>query len=95
RVSNLPQGPAWLQDSKVQIWIEQEQFSREKSYMAMAEYIPPPNGSSELWDVLTEGAVEFKPSVRQAFAFQCGSLDYLPILKRITNQGDDAQDYIS
>lgn len=89
---HLPRHLAWLDKTIVEILIDQEGFRAALARFKFSGFIKkqssgPTNDNHE--------TALFRPTHRQAFLFHYAPIDSLPVLRRITLNGEDSRDYIS
>lgn len=94
----LPNHLDWLRDTIVELLIDQEgfrsvharfKFSGYSSSNQATRVIDQPSDSRD------DDKVQFRPITRQAFYFHYAPFDGLPVLRRITTNGEESRDYIS
>ena len=97
KVPGLPPVLSWLQNVRLEPWIDQEGFRLIRPTFILSNYTiaPVADRDTDLVDALTYGSAEFHPVERQAFVFHHGTLDPPPVLRKLTMAGDDSRDYIS
>ncbi|KAJ7293715.1 hypothetical protein C8J57DRAFT_1031183, partial [Mycena rebaudengoi] len=89
----LPNNLLWLKDIMAELLIDQEGFRSVQPTFKLAGYLKQARGwDSSQWQ---GDLVLFRPVKRQTFRFHYAPLDGLPILRRVTINGDEARDYIS
>lgn len=85
----FPRYLTWLDRTIVHIWIDQEGFRAVEACFKLTGYINK-RTLSPLDDI-----AEFRPTTRQIFNFHYAALEGLPVLRRMTANGDQTRDYIS
>ncbi|GJE87695.1 hypothetical protein PsYK624_037780 [Phanerochaete sordida] len=95
-VPGLPPVLSWLQNVRLELWIDQEGFRLARPVFELSGYSTPPSAdNTDLVHALTDGSAEFCPAETQSFVFHHGTLDPQPVLRKLTLVGDDTRDYIS
>ncbi|RDB29616.1 hypothetical protein Hypma_015833 [Hypsizygus marmoreus] len=91
---NLPKNLAWLENTTVEMLIDQEGFRGVLARFKFTGYSG--QRSPGMQSVYGEGGVaQFRPIHRQKFNFHYAPLEGLPVLRRITVNGEETRDYIS
>ncbi|THV07498.1 hypothetical protein K435DRAFT_847922 [Dendrothele bispora CBS 962.96] len=90
----LPQDISWLKDIVIDILIDQEGFRSVTPSFRFAGYSNNTRSLDPSGAPVEGGVVEFMPVKRQTFNFHYGPFDGMPILRRITVNGQ-SRDYIS
>ena len=89
----LPTSLAWLDRSFIELWIDQEGFRAVQARFRFIGY-----SSRHTWvehGNSPDNVALFRPISRQIFNFHYSPLEPLPVLRRITVNGDEARDYIT
>ncbi|KAI0800832.1 hypothetical protein C8Q74DRAFT_1156754, partial [Fomes fomentarius] len=100
-IPDLPEILGWLQDSCIELWIDQEGFRairpkfRLVGYTASSSPDRTSTAGNELVDALTYGIAVFLPVKRETCAYHHGTLDSTPVLRRLTLADNEDKDYIS
>ncbi|GLB35862.1 hypothetical protein LshimejAT787_0301500 [Lyophyllum shimeji] len=87
----LPESLAWLANTVVEAMIDQEGFRGVLARFKYTGYVSP----GSLPARREYGTVQFRPVKRQIFNFHYAALEGLPVLRRITLNGEETRDYIS
>jgi hypothetical protein len=90
---SLPISLAWLDRSSIELSIDQEGFRAVQARFRFTGY-----SSRHSWDQYgnsPDNVAQFRPISRQIFSFHYAALEALPVLRRITANGDEARDYIT
>lgn len=85
---------AGLRTTVVELLIDQEGFRRVLARFKYAGYVSKQSSGSQPGDI-EGGLAQFRPTYRQAFNFHYAPIDGLPVLRRITLDGEESRDYIS
>ncbi|KAK0246237.1 hypothetical protein EDD85DRAFT_966382 [Armillaria nabsnona] len=91
----LPESLSWLKDVNIGLLIDQEGFRAVHPSFRFVGYSPHTRSLDPQGGVIEGGVAEFMPVKRQAFNFHYALFDGLPILRRVTVNGEEARDYIS
>lgn len=96
-VPELPSVLSWLQNVRLELWIDQEGFRLVRPVFKLSGYNTASHDDSylDLAHALTHGAAEFCLDEPQTFIFHHGALDPPPVLRKLTLVGEDSYDYIS
>ena len=89
--SSLPTSLAWLGGSTIELSIDQEGFRAVQACFKFTGY-----SSQRSWDPYgnsLDSIAQFRPVSRQIFYFHYATLESLPVLRRITVNGDEVRDY--
>lgn len=89
----MPTSLAWLDRSSIELSIDQEGFRAVQARFRFTGY-----SSRHSWDQYgnsPDNVAQFRPISRQIFNFHYAALEALPVLRRITANGDEARDYIT
>jgi hypothetical protein len=90
---SFPSSTVWLDNSFIELSIDQEGFRAVQPRFRFTGY-----SSRRSWDPCGNSSdvmALFRPISRQVFNFHYSALEALPILRRITVNGDEARDYIT
>ncbi|KAJ7727837.1 hypothetical protein DFH07DRAFT_851568 [Mycena maculata] len=88
----LPKVLSWLQDTVVELLVDQEGFRSIHPTFKLVGFPKQARG----WDSPDQGGLAlFRPVKRETFRFHYAPLDGLPILRRLTVNDDESRDYIS
>ncbi|KAK0481737.1 hypothetical protein IW261DRAFT_1607003 [Armillaria novae-zelandiae] len=93
--SELPKSLSWLRDVNIGLLIDQEGFRAVHPSFRFVGYSPHTRSLDPQGGVIEGGVAEFMPVKRQAFNFHYALFDGLPILRRVTVNGEEDRDYIS
>ncbi|KAF8078927.1 hypothetical protein FPV67DRAFT_1466870 [Lyophyllum atratum] len=88
---SLPKSLAWLANTVVEVLIDQEGFRAVLARFKHTGYV----GAGSQPNSHEHGTAQFRPTHRQIFNFHYAPLDSLPILRRITVNGEESRDYTS
>ncbi|KAK0208741.1 hypothetical protein DFS33DRAFT_1451622 [Desarmillaria ectypa] len=91
----LPESLSWLKDVNIGLLIDQEGFRAVHPSFRFVGYSPHTRSLDPQGGVIEGGVAEFMPVKRQAFNFHYALFDGLPILRRVTVNGEEDRDYIS
>jgi len=91
----LPKNLPWLKGMVVELLIDQEGFRTIRPSFKLIGYSSQTRSLDPHWNVMDGGVAEFMSSKRQRFHFHYAPFDGLPILRRITVNGEESRDYIS
>ena len=94
---NLPIVLSWLENTVMELWIDQEGFRLIQPAFKLSGYtsVSSDDPATDLVNALTHGTAEFVPVNRQAYFFHYAPLDPPPVLRKLTMADDDTRDYIS
>ncbi|KAH9937362.1 uncharacterized protein B0H18DRAFT_970215 [Fomitopsis serialis] len=94
---NLPGVLDWLEDTRIDLWIDQEGSHVVRQTFKLAGFTTgcPEEQDTALVSALTYGLAEFMPMMRRSFVFDARRSDVPPTLQRVTIAEDDTKDYIS
>ncbi|EPT01587.1 hypothetical protein FOMPIDRAFT_1029809 [Fomitopsis schrenkii] len=95
---NLPDVLDWLENTRIELWIDQEGAHAVRQTFKLAGFTtckPGSDDANNLVNALTYGLAEFMPMMRRSFLFDSGKSDMLPTLRRVTMIDDDTRDYVS
>ncbi|KAJ6604790.1 hypothetical protein DFH09DRAFT_821654, partial [Mycena vulgaris] len=87
----LPESLSWLKDIVLDLLVDQESFRAIHPTFKLVGLPKQARG----WDSSDGGLALFRPVKRETFNFHYAPLDGLPILRRLTVNGDESRDYIS
>lgn len=93
-VPTLPTSLSWLENIRLQLWIDQEGFRLVQPIFHLSGYSYTP-GDSGPDNAFLHGTLEFCPVEQQAYFFYHATLDPAPTLRKLTTQDDESRDYIS
>ncbi|KAI0673574.1 hypothetical protein C8Q78DRAFT_1017778 [Trametes maxima] len=93
-VHDLPAALSWLNETCIELWIDQEGFRAIRPRFRLASYTAPPSGTL-IADALTHGVASFRPLRCHSAVYHHGALDSAPVLRRLTMAGNEERDYIS
>ncbi|KAK0233610.1 hypothetical protein IW262DRAFT_1477146 [Armillaria fumosa] len=93
--AELPEFLSWLKDVNIGLFIDQEGFRAVHPSFRFVGYSPHTRSLDPQGGVIEGGVAEFMPVKRQAFNFHYALFDGLPILRRVTVNGEEDRDYIS
>lgn len=91
----LPRDLAWLQHVVVELLIDQEGFREVRPSFKLVGYSTQTRSLDPLNHGTDGGVAEFMPIKRESFNFHYAPFDSVPILRRITVNGEESRDYIS
>ncbi|KAJ7225389.1 hypothetical protein GGX14DRAFT_420248 [Mycena pura] len=88
---SVPENLGWLRDTVIELFVDQEGFRAAHLAFRFVGFRKQVRG----WDSLDGGWALFRPLNRESFRFHYAPLDSLPVLRRLTINGDETHDYIS
>ena len=89
----LPPSLAWLDSCFIELSIDQEGFRAVQARFRFTGYSG--RHSLDHHGDSPDKVAQFRPISRQVFNFHYATLESLPVLRRITVNGDEARDYIT